>query len=343
MAHLLTLDAGQVFPVSAQKALVGKINHDAALLEKSRLQALETALFDELIPARKDIIRRQLAFDLDAIEAAQQVQAAARARGIAEQLHELHSLRGKNQSVIAHMMRRVDIEKKEFDSSLFKLQATRAVFTRLSTELYTSLGMDIVRDDIDNVRAAMQRSRFFTGLREAVRQYFERIGQNLDRSEGKTAEITEMMNVMYRKFASEHGLALALPMPFSLARYRQEIADIEAVYHKQFGTATLLTTSRVVLMEKFFDTIASRVRRSFTNANDDASAWLKVIMAPLEAQIVEYKEQLKLRFASIQRIHDATGSLEQKIAGFEASLAALERDKAQLAHLLAALRAASAS
>ncbi|QDG72530.1 dynamin family protein [Janthinobacterium tructae] len=343
VAHLLTLDAGQVFPVSAQKALVGKINHDAALLKKSRLQALETALFDELIPARKDIIRRQLAFDLDAIEAAQQVQAAARARGIAEQLHELHSLRGKNQSVIAHMMRRIDIEKKEFDSSLFKLQATRAVFTRLSTELYTSLGMDIVRDDIDGVRAAMQRSRFFTGLREAVRQYFERIASNLDRSEGKTAEITEMMNVMYRKFASEHGLALALPMPFSLARYRQEIADIEAVYHKQFGTATLLTTSRVVLMEKFFDTIASRVRRSFTNANDDASAWLKVIMAPLEAQIVEYKEQLKLRFASIQRIHDATGSLEQKIAGFEASLAALERDKAQLAQLLAALRAASAS
>ena len=343
VAHLLALDPGQVFPVSAQKALVGKINHDGALLEKSRLQALEAALFNELIPARKSIIRHQLDFDLDAIQSAQQVQYGARARGIAEQLHELHSLRGKNQSVIAHMMRRIDIEKKEFDSSLFKLQATRAVFTRLSTELYTSLGMEIVRDDIDAVRVAMQRSRFFTGLREAMRQYFERIGQNLDRSERKTNEITEMMKVMYRRFATEHGLALALPMPFSLARYRQQIDDIEAVYHKQFGTATLLTTSRVVLMEKFFDTIASRVRRSFTDANDDASAWLKVIMAPLEAQIVEYKEQLKLRFASIQRIHDATGSLEQKIAGFEASLAALERDKAQLAQLLAALRAASAS
>ncbi len=343
VAHLLNLDAGQVFPVSAQKALVGKINHDGALLEKSRLLPLEAALFNELIPARKNIIRHQLGFDLDAIVSAQQVQYGARARGIAEQLHELHSLRGKNQSVIAHMMRRIDIEKKEFDSSLFKLQATRAVFTRLSTELYTSLGMEIVRDDIDAVRLAMQRSRFFTGLRDAMRQYFERIGQNLDRSERKTNEITEMMGVMYRRFATEHGLALALPMPFSLARYRQEIDDIEAVYHKQFGTATLLTTSRVVLMEKFFDTIASRVRRSFTAANDDASAWLKVIMAPLEAQIVEYKEHLKLRLASIQRIHDATDSLEQKIAGFEASLAALEHDKAQLAQLSDSLRAAIAA
>jgi len=340
VAHLLALDEAQVFPVSAQKALVGKINHDQALLEKSRLLPLEAALFDELIPARKNIIRHQLDFDLAAILAAQQLQTASRARGINEQLHELHGMRGKNQSVIAHMMRRVDIEKKQFDSSVFKLQATRAVFTRLSTELYTSLGMDIVRDDIDAVRLAMQRSRFFTGLREAVRQYFERIGRNLDRSEAKTAEISDMMATMYRKFAAEHGLTLAMPMPFTLARYRQQISDIEAAYHKQFGTATLLTTSRVVLMEKFFDTIASRVRRSFTDANDEASAWLKVIMAPLEAQIVDYKEQLKLRFASIQRIHDATGTLEQKIAAFEASLAALERDRQQLAQLAALLRQA---
>ena len=336
-AHTLGLDPRQVFPVSAQKALVGKINADPALLAKSRLAALEQALFNELIPAKKDIVRRQLAGDLQAIGAAQQALVGARIRGIAEQLHELKSLRGKNHSVIAHMMRRIDVEKKEFDSSLFKLQATRSVFTRLSTELYTSLGMDIVRDDIDQVRDAMQRSRFFTGVREAVKQYFERIKVNLELSDRKTGEITEMMGVMYRKFSAEHGLALALPMPFSLERYRQEVADIEVIYYKQFGTATLITTSRVVLMEKFFDSIASRVRKSFKAANDDADAWLKVIMAPLEAQIRQHKEQLKHRLGSIQRIHDATDSLEQKIDAFEAGLVELEQQKTRLGELAGAI------
>ena len=336
-AHTLGLDPRQVFPVSAQKALVGKINGDPALLAKSRLAALEQALFNELIPAKKDIVRRQLAGDLQAIGAAQQALVAARIRGIAEQLHELKSLRGKNHSVIAHMMRRIDVEKKEFDSSLFKLQATRSVFTRLSTELYTSLGMDIVRDDIDQVREAMQRSRFFTGVREAVKQYFERIKLNLELSDRKTGEITEMMGVMYCKFSAEHGLALALPMPFSLERYRREVTDIEAIYYKQFGTATLITTSRVVLMEKFFDSIASRVRKCFKAANDDADAWLKVIMAPLEAQIRQHKDQLKHRLASIQRIHDATDSLEQKIDAFDAGLAALEQQKTRLGELAGAI------
>jgi hypothetical protein len=332
-AHMLSLEPRQVFPVSAQKALVGKITNDQMLLSRSRLQLLEDALFNELIPAKKDIVRKQLNADLKEVSVAQLGMLNARIRGIVEQLHELKGLRGKNQSVITHMMRRIDVEKKEFDASLFKLQATRSVFTRLSTELYTSMGMDIVRDDIDQVRDEMQRSRFFTGVREAVRQYFERIRANLDEAEHKTVEITEMMGVMYRRFSNEHGLTLALPMPFSLERYRDEIANIEAIYAKQFGTATLITTSRVVLMEKFFDTIASRVRACFKAANSDAEAWLKVIMAPLEAQIRQHKDQLKHRLASIQRIHDATDSLEQKIDAFEASQLELEQQKARLNEL----------
>ena len=332
-AHMLALEPRQVFPVSAQKALVGKINNDAALLEKSRLGLLERALFNELIPAKKDIVRKQLARDLGALSGAQQAMVGARMRGIVEQLHELKSLRGKNQSVVAHMMRRIDVEKKEFDSSLFKLQATRAVFTRLSTELYTSLGMDILRDHVHEVREAMGSSRFSTGMREAVKVFFERIKQDLLVSEQRTAEIRDMMEGMYRKFSTEHGLSLAPPMPFSLDRYRDEIADIEEVYLAQFGAVTLLTTSRVVLIERFFDSIASSVKRCFKAANADAEAWLKVIMAPLEAQIRQHKDQLKHRLASIQRIHDATDSLEQKIEAFEHSQAELEQQKARLNEL----------
>ncbi len=333
VAHMLALNPQQVFPVSAQKALVGKINGDATLLAKSRLGALEAALFNELIPAKKDIIRKQLSGDMTALVGAQQAILSAHMRDVVEQLQELKSLRGKNQSVIAHMMRRVDAEKKEFEASLFKLAGTRSVFARLSTELYTTLGMDVAHCEIADVRAAMEQSRFTSGLRESVGLFFQRVKSNLDQSNRKTVEISEMMESMYRKFSTEHGLSLTLPMPFNLDRYRAEIDEIEAVYYKQFGTATMMMTSRVTLMERFFDSIASRVRRSFRAANSDVEAWLKVIMAPLEGQIRTHKDQLKHRLASIQRIHDATDSLEQKIESFETNQAELEKTKARLHEL----------
>ena len=237
------------------------------------------------------------------------------------------------------MMKRVDAEKKEFDGSLFKLQGTRAVFTRLSTELYTTLGMDLAKQEISSVREHLESKRFGfnAGMRESVRGFFEQMKANIDASNAKTVEISSMMESMYRKFASEHGLQLAVPMAFSLDRYRAEIDRIEAAYYKQFGTTTMLMSSRSALIERFFDTIASSVRKVFRSANADVEAWLKVIMAPLEAQIRQHKEQLKHRQQSIARIHDATDTLEQKIEAFEASQADLEAQKAKLAALASAI------
>jgi GTPase SAR1 family protein len=337
VAQLLGVADTQVFPVSAQKALVGKINGDMALLKKSRLGRLETALFDELVPARQDILRSQLRQDMDLLLAGQQALLGTRIRDLVEQRQELQGLRGKNQGVITHMMRRVEMEKKEFDASLFKLQGTRAVFTTLSTELYSSIGMDVVQGQVDAVRAAMQAARFGTSTRPPVRAFFEAVRANLDASSAKIGEINAMMDSMYRKFSAEHGLSMAVPMRLSLQRYRDEIDAIEAIYMKQFGTATLLITSRGTLLERFFDSIASRVRQSFRAANADVEAWLKVIMAPLEAQIRQHREQLRGRQTSIQRILEATDTLEQKIAAFETAQQDLEKVKGRLSGLSGAV------
>ncbi len=336
-ARLLGVADAQVYPVSAQKALVGKITGDYALFEKSRLGALEAALFHQLIPARQDILRRQLQDDLAALTGAQAALLGARGRDLVEQLQELQSLRGKNQGVITHMMRRVEMEKKEFDASLFKLQGTRAVFTTLSTELYSIIGMDVVQDHVDAVRTAMEAARFSTGMRVPVRVFFDQARASLDAASGKIAEIAAMMETMVRRFSAEHGLALTQPVPLSLERYRREIDAIEAIYLKQFGTATLLMTSRGTLLERFFDSIASRVKAAFREANGDVEAWLKIIMAPLDAAIRQHREQLRHRQASIQRILDATESLEQKIAAFEAAQHDLEQVKARLGALSGAV------
>lgn len=343
VAQTLNLPSTQVFPISAQKGLVGKVNRDPDLLEKSRLPALEKALSDELIPSKQQIVRDRLNSEVAELTAAKQALLASRTRNVVEQLVELKSLRGKNLNIIEHMMKRVDLEKKEFDGSLLKLQGTRSVFTRLSTEVFTNLGMDILKEDIRRTREAMDKSRFSAGLRQAVKSFFEQTRSNLVLSGRKTDEITEMMTVMYRKFSTEHGLALSSPMPFSLDKYRKEIDMIESVYRKQFGTAAILTTPQVVLMSKFFDSIASRVKQSFLQANRDVEAWLKVVMAPLEAQIWEHKSQLKKRRQSIERIHEATDSLEEKVESLEKMQVELEEQSRTLLMLEAELKKAIAA
>lgn len=340
VAQQLGLTSDQVYPVSAQKALVGRIQGDMDLFERSRLGALETALLHGLIPQKKTILGSALREDLAVLESAQSSALASRGRGLVEQLQELKSLRGKNQNVLAHMMRRIEAERKDFDAGLMRLQDARQRFASLSTELYSTLDMDAVARQADTVRLSLQAARFATGMRAPVRAFFDNARVSLEAASEQVGEIGKVMESMVRGFAAEHGLTMAPPMALSLARYQEEIAAVEALYVKQFGTATLLMTSRSTLLERFFDSIVSSVRRSFRAANADVEAWLKVIMAPLETQIRQHKEQLRHRLSSIQRIHDATDSLEQKIAAFEASQGELEAQRRRLAALNDAVAAA---
>ncbi|WP_241673218.1 dynamin family protein [Lacisediminimonas profundi] len=330
VAQSLSVEPSQVFPVSAQKGLVAKVNEDPALLARSGIPALETALSVQLIPARQEIARARLHADLAAIKSSREAMLGGRIRNVAEQLMELKSLRGKNQNIVLHMMQRIDMERKDFDDSLMKLQGTRAVFSRLSAEVFQHLGMDVLKGEILAVREAVDRSMFSTGMRDAVREFFLNASVNLSAAAAKIDEISEMMAVMYRRFSAEHGMTLAAPMPCSMQGYVDEIRATEAIYQKQFGTTAMLTTPQVVLMQKFFDSIASRVKHTYHQANRDVEAWLKVVMTPLEAQIREHRGQLKQRRLSVERIHAATDGLEEKVQALEAMQQQLEQQSRSL-------------
>ncbi len=306
--------------MSAKKGLIARINNDAALLARSGIPALEAALSSELIPARLEIARARMQPDLVAIKALRETALGGRMRTIAEQLMDLKSLRGKNQNIVQHMMRRIDMERYEFDQCLAKLHGTRAVFSRLSAEVFQHLGMEVIKGEIVAVREAMDRSIFTAGMREGVRRFFDVAIGNLTAASAKIDEICDMMSVMYRRFSAEHGMALAAPMTFSMQGYVQQLHVAQAIYQKQFSPTAMLTTSQVVLMQQFFDSIASRVKNTCSLANRDVEAWLKVVMTPLEAQIREHRRQLKQRRLSVARIHAASDGLEEKIEVLERML-----------------------
>ncbi len=331
VAKTLNIDASQIYPVSAQKGLSAKVHDDEALLVKSRLPELERALSVELIPNKQAIFRDIVLREMGELMEGTHSLLSARATGFARQAADLRALRGKNTHVVTHMVTRVRTEKSAFDRSLVAFQALRSVFARAAAELFVELGIAPLRDEIRVTREKMVRSWFSTGLRGVMEGFFASAKTRLARSQGKTDDIALMVSAMYRKFASEHGMMLSAPMKFSLARYETEIGRVEGVYHDRFGLGTILSNDQLVLTQKFFESIASRVRETFEAANRDVEAWLKAVMAPLEGQIREHQSQLRRRLDSIKHIQDASETLEERLDDV------LTRE-AELTAMLAALR-----
>jgi len=333
-AALLDLPAAQVYPVSAQKALVAKVKNDSALLARSRLPDLESALTQELIPCKQALVSESTQGSVEDVVVKTTELLETRIATLQDQIDELEGLRGKNRDVIQHMMVKANADQQQFERGLQQFNALRSVFAKQVEVLRRHLSMRVVRENVRETRLIMEKSRFSTGLREGMGHFFRQMDADLKTSSESVREIRSMMTAMYRKFSDEHGLAAVSPPNFSLRKYRKEMARLEAVFDERFNSMfRMLTVGQQQLTARFFETVASEVVRVFELANRETEAWLKALIAPMETQVREHKIQLKRRIESVSRIHAATETLDERIAELEASMAMVSDQMDQLARI----------
>lgn len=333
-AALLDLPPSQVYPVSAQKALVAKVKSDSALLERSRLPGLEAALTQELIPCKQALVSEssQAAVEDVVIKTTELLE--TRLATIQDQVDELQGLRGKNRDVIQHMMVKANEDKQQFERGLEQFNALRNVFATQVEALRQRLGMQALRQEVHLTRLAMEKSHFSVGLREAMGRFFRQVDGNLDASAETIKEIRAMMTAMYQKFSDEHGLAAVNPPDHSLHKYRKEMARLERIFDERFNTVfKMMTVGQSQLTARFFETLASKVVQVFELANSETESWLKALIAPMETQVREHKLQLKRRLESVSRIHTATETLDERIAELEASIGTVSDQLDSLARI----------
>ncbi len=320
VAATLDLDPMRVFPVSAQKGLVAKVQNDSTLLDASRLPLLEEALIDLLVPTKQQIVRDQTVAQVERVASEARLTLSARERGVVEQLFELRGLQGKNQSSIERMTRRALAEQREFEEVVRKIVAARAVLQKLSDPLILNLRVSTLRAQVIATRNKMRKSQLSPTISSAVREYFANLRELLRGANAKALEVEQMVLGVQRRFAEELGWSLSPPMTFSLDTYIAELERAEQAYKSQFGAFAVLTRDRWTLMERFFETVVSKSREIFSAAERDTEAWVKSLLPPIELQVREQRAQLRKRAESISKIRDAQGSLDERIAELEEAL-----------------------
>jgi len=313
-AQILDLPAGNIFPVSAQKALVAKVGGDPALLARSRLPRLERALAEGLLPAKREVVANGTAGEALVIAAEVRSLLETRRNAYADQLAELDSLRGKNQSVVSYMMRKAKVEKDAFEKGLRDYYAVRSVFTQLADALFGHLGLDTLRRQARKTREAMRQATFTPQLLAAMGELFQAARENIAQSERDIVEIDEMMTAMRERFSGVHSLHLESTARFNLGIALRDLDRLDDGFRRQFsGLLNMLTKDKRALTQQFFEGVASQMRKIFDAANRDAEQWLRSLMAPLESQVREVRRQLKHRLENVKRIHEAADSLKERI------------------------------
>ena len=334
VGRLLDLPTARIYPVSAQKGLVGKIQKDDKLLRRSRLTDLEHALSEELIPQQQAIVRDQVRREFEETAGVTLSVLSARHRNQVEQVFELNSLRGKNKTVIDQMSRRIRAERTDFEKSLRQLQALRTVFARHSQTLFSHIGLDNLKRNVRDSRDLMRSSQLSTQLRDGMSTLLSSVRTDFDEGDRLIREVTTMMTAMYQSFSRDYGLTLGTPLAFSTRRYLAEIERIGQLHQRQFGVISLLTVNKSVLTRRFFESVVARLKELYESAVREIEGWLRALMTPVESQVKEHQAQLRRRLESVQRVMDASESLDSKLAELDQSRARIDQQLAILRELI---------
>jgi hypothetical protein len=333
-SETLCIPEHQIFPISAQKGLLGKIKNNFELLESSGVIKLENAIANLLIPAKREIVSANVSGELGDIVSMTRAMNDQRIQDVDEHISELQKLNGKNIEVIEDMMQKVRADKEHLEKNLQRFQATRSIFSQQTNKLYGYLSMKNLDRLIAETKKDMAISLTTSGLRNTMMKFFKEITETMDSASKQTVEIQELMEGVYKKFQEEHGLANIKPRRFSINKYQREIKRLIERHEHFIRGLSMVITEQMVLGRRFYDSAVSSVRRVFQRANRDSDDWLKTIMSPMESQVREHQVQLRRRLESIKRIHKASDTLEDRLAELEHVQDGIKRQRANMDELI---------
>ncbi|OGI52009.1 MAG: hypothetical protein A3E57_07815 [Candidatus Muproteobacteria bacterium RIFCSPHIGHO2_12_FULL_60_33] len=333
-ARTLGISKNQVLAVSAQKGLLGKIKTDYALIERSGLPALEAKLSDNIIPARRELLRERVIHDIGSMVETTSAMIEARLMAVTGQIEELQALGGENSEAVQDLVTRLRDEKQAYDQTLVSFQNTRAVLSDQVKVLLDYLSMETFDDLADTTRRGMSESWTTPGLREAMKSLFDGELDAMEKANKQAQQVRNLVQAIYGKFHSEHGLAKIKPVNFSLLPYRSQLQKLYEEADAFRNSPMLIFTEQHFVVQKFFVTLVGRAREIFSESNAAARAWSKAIMGPILSQVREHKILMDQRLENLKKVHENSDNLHDRIAELESSRQNLENQQLVIRNML---------
>ena len=313
VSKMLELNTESIFPVSAQKGLLAKIRTDRELIEKSNILALESILAQDILPQKQAIVRNNIGGEINSMARNSRDLIATRLIDANKQLKELQSLRGKNEDVISHLMKKTREEQATYHKSVESFQSNKKVFNDKHSTLLDMLSLTQLDFLMSKTRNEMTETWTTHGLKAAMKEFFDMITENIKIAAEQTDQANTLLQTIYREFHKQHGLTETKPKFFSMAKYRR---DLERLYHEAeaYRKSPVTTmTEQSFVVKKFFISMVSHARNTFFQAHQEAEAWGKAAMAPLVSRIKEHKDQMEKRLESLRKINESRDTLQNRI------------------------------
>jgi hypothetical protein len=333
-AKQLDLDAKRIFAISAQKALLAKIKHDAKLLQRSGIDTLEDALANQLIKSKHEILGRAIVTECANMIALSQKVADMRVKQGQLKLKELRQMQNQQADSTQEILLQVTTERKRYDASVLTFNQGGEKIKRLSDKLLLQLSTGYLNSTLEQSKQDMGDSWTTISLNRSMRTLTKQAIQLAQEIKQNSDLIKQEADHLYQLFCREHGFEKSVAMPLNMDTFINSMQSLEKITNDFCLDPINVLTEKRFLIRRFYHGLGAQIQAAFEQAQLDCSLWLNVVIGELKTQINEHKKSLGQRADALMASHNHAEITEKNLAATEKDLAKLSHQAQQLDSLL---------
>ena len=333
-ARVLRVNKKCVFPISAKHGFIAKVKGDQQLLVKSRIPELERKLTKDIIPAKHEIIRHKIIYEISGRLEASKTLIESQLAGINARISGLKELGNKNLSEIKQRVAHMRTEKEKYDKEMKGFQVTRNELSKQAKILFSHLSMDRFDKLIGQTRQEMQESWTTGGLKRGMETFFKGAARPMEEVRKQVGEIKKLVSAICVKLHKEYGLAELHPANLSLLPYVLELKKLEARAEAFRKSPAVIVTEQHAVIQKFFIVLVSQARSIFLVCNDQAKGWFQTVGSQVFAQIQAHKEAIDRDMDALRKVHENMDSLGVQLEEMDKSKKELSKQLAVINGLM---------
>jgi hypothetical protein len=336
-SSLLMLPRSHVIAVSAQKALLARVRGDDELLLKSGIFQLEHLLASEIIPAKQEIMRAAVQREIGTMVAASRTAVANQLAAVHTELRELAVMSGKNRSMAQAMVARLEVDRKNYQTTVQTFRATYNTVTGQGATLLKQLEDDAIEAVLNKDREFIEGAWTTAGLWKNMQLLFQHFTLVSSKILNFANQIKGLVDMTYAHFHEKFGFAKLIPPALNLEKFTLSMTGLQATAKQFCHDPVNVAKYKDFVVVKFYESLVGEARQIFEMTRMDVESWLSSALDPLNLQIKEHEKVLSKRLENFKKIRDNIGSVESRIKQIESQREVLERQRAVLTRIQASL------
>lgn len=334
VARILELPQSQVYPVSAQKALVGRARDDQRLIKASGIQRYEQALADTInYTNQQRLVRRaisELSPSLNAISSVLK----RRIRDTNVHAEELQALK-ENQSGVA----RASLDKVKRDVAKHNLARDRVIAVKAEVregyaKFVRRLDMMFLDRMIASYRFEISNQLTTPGLQREMNDFH---AVAVERFQMSLSFVIKLEKKVARTFKDVEGIldvSGLTPRKIEPEIYIDLLRKLQASHYKHSKGLSMIMTEQHILRDRYHGSVMIRIRNLYKQTRDDVDRWCRNVLIPLDLELKDRANEIKRRHDSLERVRSKSSVLQDEINDLDERLQTYQQRLTTMEHFL---------